>query len=105
MYNEEFSFHGRRDKVEELLADLATIQEISDIELRSVSSVNTGILGREPLKQLEVADVVIGIAINLASSVLYDLICKKIDERAKKSGFIRKYREINEQQRKNNDCF
>jgi hypothetical protein len=105
MYNEEFSFHGRRDKVEELLADLATIQEISDIELRSVSSVNTGILGREPLKQLEVADVVIGIAINLASSVLYNLICKKIDERAKKSGFIRKYREINEQQRKNNDCF
>lgn len=105
MHNEEISFQGRRDKIDELFGDLSTIEEITDVEVKSVSSATSSVLGREPLNQFEMADIVIGITINLASSALYDLLRHKITERAKKRGFIQKYSEISKQQRKIEDDF
>jgi hypothetical protein len=100
MSREEISFQGRLDKIDELLLDLSSIEEITDVKLESVASVNSEILGREPLNQFEVADIIISITINLASSVLYDLLRQKINDRAKKKGFTRKYNEIAKQQRR-----
>ena len=105
MQNEEISFQGRRDKIDELLGDLSTIEEITDLEVKSVSGVSSGILGREPLNQFEIADIVLSITVNLASSALYDLLRQKINERARKRGFIRKQIETNQQKRKFEDGF
>ncbi len=100
MYQEKIDFEGRRDQIDELLHDLSSIEELIDVKLESVSNVNAGILERKPLNQHELAEIVIGITINVASSALYDLIRKKINERAKKEGFTRKYKGIAKEQRK-----
>lgn len=97
-YSEEISFQGRRDQVDELMLDLSSIEEITDVKLESVSIVNSGVLGRESLNQFELSDILISFTINLASSVLYDLIRQKISERAKKKGFTKQYNKLSNQQ-------
>lgn len=105
MQNEEISFQGRRDKIDELLGDLSNIEGITDVAVKSVSSVPTGILGREPLNQFEIADIVISITTNLVSAMLYDQLRQKINELAKNRGFIQKQNRANKQQRKFEDDF
>ena len=95
MFNEELVFQGRRDRVDELLTDLDSVGEILSSELKTVSSTSNEILGREPFNQHELAEVVIAVTINVASSALYDIIRQNISERAKKKGFALKYREMN----------
>lgn len=94
MINEELVFRGRRDRVDELLADLASVEEVLSSELKAVSNTPTELLGREPFNQYEIAEVVIAVTINVASSALYDMIRENISKRAKKKGFALKYREI-----------
>ena len=72
------------------MISLRSIEELDDIKLHSVAGSAASFLGREPLNQFEMVDVVIGIAVNLVSSAAYDQIRKKIDDRAKKKGFTRR---------------
>ena len=90
MEYEEIIFQGSRSDVEELLTSLRSIEELDDIKLHSVAGSAGSFLGREPLNQIEIVDVVVGIAVNLVSSAAYDQIRKKIDDRAKKKGFTRR---------------
>lgn len=90
MQYEEITFRGSRSEVDELLTTLSSIEEVIAVDLQSVTGKAEDFLGREPLNQTELADIIVGITVNLVSSVIYDQICKKIDDRAKKKGFARK---------------
>ena len=90
MQYEEITFQGSRSEVDELLTTLNSIEEVINVELKSVTGKAGDFLGREPLNQTELADIIIGITVNLISSAIYDQIRKKIDDMARKKGFTRK---------------
>jgi hypothetical protein len=90
MQYEEITFQGSRSEIDGLLLALSSIEEISSAETLSITGSVSDFLGRNPLNQTELVDVVVNIAINLVSSVIYDQVRQKIDEQAKKKGFKRK---------------
>jgi hypothetical protein len=90
MQYEEVVFQGNRSDIDELLIALQSVEEVTDIEVQSVTSSVASIMGRDPLYQNELVDIAIGIAVNLASSAIYDRIRHEIDENARRKGFSRK---------------
>jgi hypothetical protein len=90
-HKEQLIFRGKRSDIDELLNALSTLEEITDVEVQSVTSITNTLLDREPLNQIELVDILLGIAINIASSAIYDQIRHKINDHAKKKGFVQRF--------------
>ncbi|NMF66113.1 hypothetical protein DP113_01405 [Brasilonema octagenarum UFV-E1] len=95
LHEEQVTFRGKRSDVDELLRVLSSIEEVADVQVKSVTSTINSLLDREPLNQVELVDIVLGIAINLASSAIYDQIRHKINDHAKKKGFLQRSGQTN----------
>jgi hypothetical protein len=90
MQYEEAIFQGSRSDIDELLIALQSVEEVINVEVQSVTSSVASIMGRDPLYQNELVEIVISIAVNLTSSAIYDRIRHEINENARKKGFSRK---------------
>jgi hypothetical protein len=89
MQHEEVIFQGSRSNINELLIALGSVEEVSSAQVLSIESAAV-FLGREPLNQSELVDILVNITVNLVSAAIYDQVRQKIDTQAKKKGFNRK---------------
>ena len=65
-------FRGKRLDVESLVQSLSAIEDIESAKIESVDSIPKSVLGRDPLNQFELVDVLVSFSVSLAARLTYD---------------------------------
>jgi uncharacterized metal-binding protein len=95
------SLRGPLHLTSELLLALQVIDGLKTVEIKSQEPVRQGLLDRNPLRQIELVDVIIGFAVNIASNMTYDMVKAAIKERAKENGYKEKETDMPRSKEKN----
>ncbi len=83
-------FRGKRLDVESLVQSLSAIEDIESAKIESVDSIPKSVLGRDPLNQFELVDVLVSFSVSLAARLTYDGIKHVLRDSAAENGFIAK---------------
>ena len=80
-------FRGPQVDVDQLESDLRKIEGVESLSIEAVALPNTGVMGRPPLNQVELVDLVVQFAVSVTARLTADAIKSTFKSLAKSRGF------------------